>query len=231
MGPWVMTQRWNDLLFLHYEIAPEKLRALVPQVLTLDTYQQRAWVSVTPFWMNNLRPPGIPSLPWVSRFSEINVRTYVTYEDKPGVYFFSLDASHLSAVWGARIFYRLPYWHASMKVKGRGGPKIEYRTKRTHGPRPAELRSSYGPVSAAKRVYPGTIEHFLTERYCLYSVSGKRLYRTDIHHLPWELQAASVELEANTMAQTVGLELPTAPDLKFFSRGLKVLVWAPERRF
>lgn len=229
MAPWVMTQRWNDLLFLHYEIAPDKLRTLVPEVLTLDTYQQRAWVSITPFWINHLRPPGIPSLPWVSHFAEINVRTYVTYGGKPGVYFFSLDASHLSAVWGARIFYRLPYWHASMKVKGRSSPKIVYRSKRTHGPQPAELRGSYGPTSVAKHAYPGTIEHFLTERYCLYTVSGKRLYRADIHHLPWELQAASVETETNTMAQTVGIELPASPDLKHFSRALKVLVWAPDR--
>ena len=108
MTPWVMTQRWNDLLFLHYQVPAEKLRPRVPEVLTLDTYEHRAWVSVTPFWMSQLRPPGIPSLPWISQFAELNVRTYVTFGGKPGVYFFSLDASHLSAVWGARIFYRLP---------------------------------------------------------------------------------------------------------------------------
>lgn len=229
MTPWVMTQRWNDLLFLHYEIPAEKLRALVPQVLTIDTFRHRAWVSVTPFWINHLRPPGVPSLPWISQFAELNVRTYVTYEGKPGVFFFSLDASHLSAVWGARVFYRLPYWHAAMKVKGRSGPKIEYYSKRTHGPRPAELRGWYGPVAMAARAYPDTIEHFLTERYCLYSVSGKRLYRADIHHLPWELYAADAELERNTVAIPAGIELPPTPDLKYFSRSIKVLVWAPER--
>jgi uncharacterized protein len=229
MAPWVMTQRWNDMLFLHYAISPDKLRALVPEVLTLDTYHQTAWVSITPFWLNHLRPPGIPSLPWVSRFAEVNVRTYVTYGDKPGVYFFSLDASHLSAVWGARIFYRLPYWHASMKVKGRGSPRIEYRSERTHGPRPAELWSSYGPVSTANRAYPETIEYFLTERYCLYSVSGKRLYRAEIHHLPWRLQAADAVLERNTVAVPAGIDLPATADLKYFSRSLKVLMWAPER--
>jgi hypothetical protein len=84
-------------------------------------------------------------------------------------------------------------------------------------------------VAAANRAYPDTIEHFLAERYCLYSVSGKRLYRADIHHLPWELQAADVELERNTMAAPVGIELPIRPDLKYFSRSIKVLVWAPER--
>ena len=115
-----MTQRWNDLLFLHYSLEPELVRAKVPEVLTLDTYRQRAWVTVAPFWINHLRPPGVPSLPWFSNFNEINVRTYVSYDGKPGVYFFSLDASNLSAVWGARVFYRLPYWQASMKVDRQG---------------------------------------------------------------------------------------------------------------
>ncbi len=229
MAPWVMTQRWNDLLFMHYSLAPEVVRALVPEVLTLDTYKQRAWVSVTPFWINHLRPPGVPSLPWVSNFFEINVRTYVSRDGKPGVYFFSLDASNLSAVWGARMFYRLPYWQASMKVTGRGGPKIDYSTKRQHGPKPAELRCSYGPVSRPFHAHPGSLEHFLCERYCLYACSRKRLYRVDIHHLPWELQQGTVAVEENTMAKTAGIELPAEPDLAHFSRELKVLLWAPER--
>jgi uncharacterized protein YqjF (DUF2071 family) len=229
MTPWVMTQRWNDLLFLHYEMAPDKVRALVPQVLTLDTYQQRAWISVTPFCINHLRPPGVPPLPWVSHFAEVNLRTYVTYGGKPGVYFFSLDASLLSAVWAARIFYRLPYWHASMKVKGRGKAKLQYQSRRTHGPRPAELRVSYSPVSSGTHAKPGSLEHFLTERYCLYTTSRKRLYRADIHHLPWDLEPAAVDLELNSMGQTAGIELPATADLMYFSRTLNVLVWAPER--
>lgn len=229
MTPWVMTQRWNDLLFLHYELAPEKLRPLVPEVLTLDIYEQHVWLSVTPFWINHLRPPGVPSLPWVSQFSELNVRTYVTYQGKPGVYFFSLDASNLSAVWGARIFYRLPYWQAAMKVKGRGGSKLQYESRRIHGPKPAELRVSYSPTGEAFHARPGSPEYFLTERYCLYSVNKKRLYRADIHHLPWSLHPATVEIERNTMAQTLEIDLPQTADLARFSRALQVLVWAPER--
>ncbi len=229
MAPWIMTQRWNDLLFLHYAVPPETVRPLVPDVLTLDSYQQRAWVSVTPFWINHLRPPGVPSLPWFSHFAEINVRTYVTRDGKPGVYFFSLDASHLSAVWGARLFYRLPYWQAAMKLKGRGGPCIDYVSKRQHGPRPAELRCSYGPNSKVFRARPGSLEHFLTERYCLYAASPKRLYRGEIHHLPWELQDAKFELAENSMAQTAGIGLSPQPELAHFARELKVLFWAPER--
>lgn len=230
VAPWIMTQRWNDILFLHYSLDPELVRAKVPDVLTLDTYRQRAWVTVAPFWINHLRPPGVPSVPWFSSFNEINVRTYVSFGGKPGVYFFSLDASNLSAVWGARVFYRLPYWQASMKVSGKGGMKIEYDSKRQHGPKPAELKCSYGPASPRTfHARPGSLEHFLTERYCLYTTTRKRLYRGDIHHLPWELQDTQVELQQNTMAQPNGLELAPQADLAFFVRELKVLFWAPER--
>ena len=235
MVPWIMTQRWNDLLFLHYAMPAEMVRARVPPELTLDTYERRAWVSVVPFWINHLRPPGVPSMPWVSRFGEVNVRTYVTYGNKPGVYFFSLDAGNLSAVWGARVFYRLPYWHASIKVKGKGSATIDYRSKREHGPKPAELVCTYGPAEASAHpahhssASPGTLEHFLSERYCLYAVSRGRLYRSEIHHLPWPLQPARFELQTNTMARPAGLELPAEPDLVNFVRELKVLFWAPER--
>jgi len=230
MAPWIMTQRWHDLLFLHYALEPEVLRVVVPEMLTLDTYERRAWISVVPFWINHLRPPGVPAMPWFSRFGEVNVRTYVTFGGKPGVYFFSLDAGNLSAVWGARVFYRLPYWHASIKVKGRGTAKIDYRSKREHGPKPAELVCSYGPSDAKiQPARPGSLSHFLTERYCLYAFNRGRLYRGEIHHLPWPLQPAHYEVHENTMAQTTGLTLPGAPDLVNFVRELKVLFWAPER--
>ena len=227
--PWVMTQRWNDLLFLHYALSPAVLRPLVPEMLTLDTYDQHAWVSVTPFWMDHVRPHGSPRLPYVSRFPELNLRTYVTYQGKPGVYFFSLDAGSLSAVWAARIFYRLPYWKASMKVRGKGKADIQYSSKREHGPKPAVFRAQYGPSSAAAPAKPGSPEYFLSERYCLYAVDGKRVYRANIHHLRWPLQHADFEIEENTMAKVAGIELPSRPDLANFSRELKVLIWAPER--
>ena len=229
MTPWVMTQRWNDLLFLHYPVAPQVLRPLVPEILTLDIYDQRAWISVTPFFLDHLRPHGSPGFPVVSRFPELNVRTYVTYEGKPGVFFFSLDAGNLSAVWGARIFYRLPYWHASMKVKGRGSEKIEYHSKREHGPRPAVFRAKYGPLGDMFHAAPGSIRYFLCERYCLYTFNRGRLYRADIHHLPWSLHEAEYDIDENTMALAAGIELPAKPELANFSRELKVLVWAPER--
>ncbi len=244
-GPWIMTQTWNDLAFLHYAIEPKVLRALVPETLTLDLYQGNAWLSVTPFVLSHLRPPGVPSLPLVSRFPELNVRTYVTYGGKPGVFFFSLDAGNLSAVWGARMFYRLPYWHADMKAEGsvassRGlgraaatDVEIAYRSRRIHGPRaesgPAEFRARYRPSGPSYEAAPRSLDQFLAERYCLYAWNRRRLYRAEIHHLPWPLQPCEVEVEKNTMAEPVGIRLPEAPDVARFSRVLKVLVWPPHR--
>ena len=201
----------------------------MPAGFELDLFDGEAWLGVVPFHMTNVAPRLVPALPWISAFPELNVRTYVRVDGKPGVYFFSLDAGSLSAVWGARVFYRLPYWKASMKVKGRGGTKIEYASKREHGPKPAVFRGSYGPTSAPAHAVPGSIRHFLCERYCLYAFNRKRLYRGEIHHLPWDLQEARCEIEENTMALAAGITLPPQPDLVNFSRELKVLVWAPER--
>jgi uncharacterized protein YqjF (DUF2071 family) len=235
-GQWLMTQSWHDLLFAHYAIEPELIRRLVPDVLTVDLYRGTAWLSVVPFWIANLRPPGLPPLPLISRFPELNVRTYVTYRDadgmeKPGVYFFSLDAGNLSAVWGARLFYRLPYWHASMKVEGTD--TVRYRSKRIHGPKAKngmpEWRGSYQPVAPIRTAIPGSLAEFLVERYCLYAWNRRRLYRTEIHHLPWPLQDAEAEIKIDTMAQPIGLDLPSEPDVLSFSRVQKVLIWPPER--
>lgn len=228
-APWVMTQLWKDLAFLNYPIDPQLLRPLVPDILTLETYEYQAWVSVVPFQITRLRPPGVPAVPWLSSFPELNVRTYVTYQGKPGVYFFSLDAGNLSAVWGARVFYRLPYWHADMKIKGKGTQIIDYRSKRIHGPKPAEFVASYGPTGPVRTAVPGSLASFLTDRYCLYAWNRQKLYRCEIHHLPWPLQEAKATVETNSMASIAGIHLDEAEAVCQFSRKLKVLVWAPER--
>ncbi|HEX6880988.1 MAG TPA: DUF2071 domain-containing protein [Terriglobales bacterium] len=235
-GNWLMTQTWNDLLFAHYAFAPSAIRALVPEALTLDLYDGAAWVTLTPFWIKNLRPPGLPALPVISQFPELNVRTYVTYRDKsgvekPGVYFFSLDAGNLSAVWGARMFYRLPYWHADMKVEGKD--EISFRSKRIHGPKAGngmpEFRARYWATGLPKRATPGSLPEFLSERYCLYAWNRAKLYRAEIHHLPWPLQMAECDIEINTMCEPLGFSLPRQPNLTQVSRMLKVLVWPPEK--
>ena len=169
MAPWIMTQRWNDLLFLHYALPPEVLRPLVPDVLTLDTYKQRAWISVTPFWINHLRPPGVPSLPWFSHFAEVNVRTYVTLRRQAGgVFLQPRRQQSVGGVGRARVL-SAAVLAGCHEAQGKGGPKIEYVCKRQHGPKPAELRCSYGPDSPMFQAHPGSLEHFLSERYCLYA--------------------------------------------------------------
>jgi len=229
-APWVMTQTWNNLLFLHYAFEPQVLRQIVPDALTLDLYGGQAWLSITPFQIAHTRPPGIPPIPSISTFPELNVRTYVTYDGKPGVYFFSLDAGNLSAVWGARIFYRLPYWHASMKLEAKEG--IHFRSKRIHGPSAKdgmpEFAGTYRPSGEVFEPRPRSLDDFLTGRYCLYAFNRQRLYRTEIHHVPWPLQPAEVAIERNTLAEPLGLTLPDEP-MAHFSRMLKVLIWAPER--
>src|ERR687894_2157225 len=145
-GPWVMAQRWSDLLFVHRRAEVDALRALVPRELTLDLHDGHAWISVTPFYLSHLRARGIPPLPWVSEFPELNVRTYVTLGGKPGAYFFSLDAGNPLAVYGARALYRLPYFRASMSVRESRDGTLHYRSRRTHRTAaPAEFLARYRP--------------------------------------------------------------------------------------
>lgn len=230
-APWVMGQRWSNLLFIHRQATVDAVRALVPPALTLDLRDGTAWVSVTPFYLSHLRPRGIPPLPRVSEFPELNVRTYVTYGGKPGVYFFSLDAGNALAVYGARLLYHLPYFRASMSVHEARDGTLHYRSRRTHRGAPAaELSAQYRPSGAVTHSKPGSLDHWLTERYCLYALDTmRRLYRAEIHHHPWPLQPAEAEVEHDTMAAAAGLTLPAAPSRLSFSRRIDVVVWAPGR--
>jgi uncharacterized protein len=228
---WVMGQRWNNLLFIHRQAKVDAVRELVPPALALDVRDGTAWVSVTPFYLSHLRPRGIPPLPGVSEFPELNVRTYVTYGGKPGVYFFSLDAGNALGVYAARLLYHLPYFRASMTVRETRDGTLHYRSRRTHRGAPvAELSARYRPAGAVTHSKPGSLDHWLTERYCLYALdTARRLYRAEIHHHPWPLQAAEAELERDTMAAAAGLALPKEPFRLSFSRRLDVVVWAPRR--
>jgi uncharacterized protein len=229
-GPWVMRMTWHDLLFAHWPLAPEALRPRVPPNLSLDTLDGRAWLAVAPFHMSDVAPRGIPALPGVSAFPELNVRTYVTHAGKPGVLFFSLDAASRLAVEAARLLYRLPYYHAALSVTP-DGEGVRYASRRLdRRGAGAEFRGRYAPVGPALRPLPGSLEHFLAERYCLYAPTpGGRLYRAEIHHAPWPLQPASAAIEVNTMAAAAGVQLPAGPPLLHFARRLDVVAWAPHR--
>jgi uncharacterized protein YqjF (DUF2071 family) len=226
---WIMSQRWSDLLFMHWPVPAARMRKLVPDSLELDTFDDSAWVSVTPFYLSHLHPRGLPALPWASAFPETNVRTYVTRQGRQGVYFFSLDAGSALAVAGARATYRLPYYRALMTVTSAPTGTVQYHSVRTHrDARPAELSIEYRPTGPVRRSTLGSLDHFLTERYSLYTVDSGRVYRADIDHEPWPLQPAAVEIRTNTMTVAAGIDVAGPPRVSF-SRRLDVHVWWPRR--
>jgi uncharacterized protein YqjF (DUF2071 family) len=230
-GPWIMQQLWHDLLFAHWPVPVAVLRPLLPPKLEIDTFAGQAWLGVVPFRMSGVRMRGTPAIPGFSSFPELNVRTYVVRDNKPGVWFFSLDAANALAVWGARLAFHLPYFHANMRCEEAAG-WIQYQSTRQHdGALPASLRARYRPVGETFAATPGTVEYFLTERYCLYTAdSEKRIIRCQIHHPAWSLQQAEASFRENSMASAAGVSLTDQqPQLLHFARRQEVVVWAPRR--
>ena len=225
---WVMAQSWHDLLFAHWPVPVAALRALIPEPLEIDKFDGAGWVGVVPFRMAGVRLRGTPALQWLSAFPELNVRTYVTADGKPGVWFFSLDAANAIAVAIARAWFHLPYYRARMSCEEHAG-WVQYRSERTHhGAVSGALVGRYRPIGAVVRAKSGTLEHFLTERYCLYATDGRgRVIRGEIHHAPWPLQAAEAELTKNTIAEAAGIRLPEEKPIFHFSKRLDVVVWQP----
>jgi uncharacterized protein YqjF (DUF2071 family) len=229
-GPWALFMGWHDLLFMHWPVDESALRPLIPPALGLDTFDGSAWLGITPFYMSGVRPRFLPSVPPLSNFPELNVRTYVTAEGKPGIWFFSLDAGNPVAVRLARATFSLPYFDAQMSCRARDD-EVSYRSVRTHRGAPeARFAGRYRPVGEPFGSRPGTLEHFLTERYCLYSAGGRgNVYRGDIHHHPWPLQRAEAEVESLAMTEQMGVTLPETEPLLHFSRRLDTLAWPPRR--
>lgn len=225
-----MAQRWTNLLFAHWPVEASVLRALVPAQLPLDTFDGTGWLSIASFYLSHLRPRWLPAVPWLSEFPELNVRTYVSLGGKPGVYFFSLDAGSALAVAGARATYHLPYFNARMTTHRDDGGTIAYRSHRTdRRGKPAAFAARYRPVGPVVPSAPGTLDHWLSERYCLYTTDARHVYRAEIHHHPWPLQALDAEIETNTMAAAAGIVLPSSSPRRAFAELLDVVVWAPSR--
>jgi uncharacterized protein YqjF (DUF2071 family) len=186
--------------------------------------------------MEDVRPRFLPAVPWLSSFPELNLRTYVTHQDKPGIWFFSLDAHNPVSVRLARSTFGLPYFDAKMSCEVYD-EELRYRSVRTHKDAPpARLAASYRPTDERFESRPGSLENFLTERYCLYSagVSNRasgagRVRRGDIHHRLWPLRGAEVDVKELEMTTQIGLALPDTEPTLHYARRLDVVAWPPRR--
>jgi uncharacterized protein len=224
-GPWLLGQTWENLLFAHWRVPADALRRLLPDGVELDLYEGEAWIGVTPFRLSGLRARGLPPLPFVSSFLEVNTRTYVTAGGKPGIWFFSLDASSELAVLAARYGFKLPYFRARMAAEWRERWISYEARRRDFRGEPAALRARYRPAGPTLEADPRSLAYFLTERYCLYAIaSDGQLLRAEIHHPPWPLQPAEAEIEENSMPPR-GLELLDDDPLLHFSARQDVVIW------
>jgi len=224
--PWAMRQVWSDLLFAHWPIPAPRMAELLPPGLTLDTWEGEAWVGIVPFRMPYLSIRSLPDVPPFTHLLEINVRTYVRVGDKPGVYFFSLDADNPLTVEVARRWYSLPYLNARFDCAF-DGERARYNMRRAdRRAAPAAFGGAYGPLSAPRPAAAGSLEDWLTARYALYTTNRRgRVLRGDITHAPWPLAPAEAELALNTLAQSHGIALPDTAPLLHYAARLDVLAW------
>lgn len=222
-------QRWRTLLFLHWEVPEAALRPLLPPELSIDTWEGRAYVGVVPFTMRDVAPRWAPSVPGISHFHELNVRTYVHHRgEAPGVWFFSLDAAGTIAVLAARAGWDLPYHRATMDLS-LSGDEVRYSSRRLFpGPKPAELRVRYRIGEDIGPARPGTFEHFLAERYILFARGSKGIRIGRVHHKPYPLQAATVLECEQSMVRVQGLPHPEGPPHALYAAGVDVDVFPLE---
>lgn len=244
-GPWVMTQSWHQLLFAHWAVPPSLIAGKLPPGLHPDLFEGRAWIGVVPFFMSNVMPRGFRWLRGLSTFGELNVRTYVTAatgDRKPGVFFFSLDAVSPLAVAVARRFFHLPYYQAAIDITETpatsvdAGAVISYDCRRIAaiGEPPARFAARYWPVGSPFQAVPGTLDYFLTERYCLYTTRPDKTrhstpIRVDIHHRPWPLQRANAQIDVETMTEAGGVPHGSETPVLHFARKIDVVAWPPRK--
>jgi len=221
-----MRMTWSELLFAHWPIDPAKVARLLPAGVSLDTRDGKAWVGVVPFLMSNVTPRFCPPIARLSRFLELNVRTYVIIDGKPGVWFFSLDAASRVAVRVARASFNLPYMDAVMSLTPDDSGCVQYQSRRTHRGEPlAEYNATYGANGTYGAAESGSLEHWLTARYCLYSANRKGcLFRGEIDHPPWQLAPATYSERVNTMGKPLGFEWEGEPHL-LCAKPIDVQAW------
>lgn len=224
---WIMKQILHDVLFAHWPLPPETVREFVPAALQIDTFKNQAWVSAVALRNSAVRPRALPATPWLSSFTQVNLRTYVTTVDGPGLFFLSLDVPNRAVVLAGRRWYRLPYFHARCSAT-RVGDGVQVTSRRTHlGAPPAVFSVQYHPTGPDFRARPGSQEHWLMERDRLYSVDRRgRVYGAFALHGPWALQPARVDFEINTLAPE---QIRRRPRLYYFSRRMEIRICALRR--
>ncbi len=234
IGRWAVNQCWNDLLFAHWPLPPAQMAALLPPGLLVDTFQGAAWLGVVPFWLDRLRFRGAPAAAIMRGFPDLNLRTYVRDQatNSQGIYCFSIDASNLLAVAGARLFYQLPYHWAQMQMERRGASEFAFYSSRRLAGRPVVFKARYrglGPTRRTVEMRPGSIEYFLTERCCLFTLDGNgQPVRRNMHHVTSPFEDAEADIACNDLPGVIGLSLPDTPPVLHYSRRQAVYIWPSE---
>jgi uncharacterized protein YqjF (DUF2071 family) len=230
-GSWIQKQTWNNVLFLHWPAPTERIRSLLPKGLELETYDGSAWLGLVAINVTDAHLRYTPSLPFVSNVLPLNLRTYVRVGDKPGIYLFSADVSNALVVTAARQLFLMPYFNAQMDYREDGELHL-FGSQRTEGEDTMNgFTVSYGPHSPVYNAEPGSLDHFLIERYGLYTTDDQGdVYRNDVHHYPWPLQRADAVVGANTLTLPPRLDLPEM-DLMLchYAHRLDALLWGLEK--
>ena len=224
-----MQMRWRELLFAHWVVDASAVRPLIPARLQLDVFEDRCYVGAVPFLMEGVTPRLVPPLPGLHAFPELNLRTYVTLDRKPGVWFFSLDAGQKLAVRVARRLFHLPYFDARFDI-ALDADRVNYSAVRTHQGAPAAtFNATYEPQGPVYKSVTGSLDAWLTERYCLYATDAQSgVYRGEIEHAPWPLQKAAATIHMNTLGGWLGIDLSHPPAALHFAKLLDVRAWMAE---
>ncbi|MFB5190202.1 YqjF family protein [Alicyclobacillus fastidiosus] len=224
--PWVMHQTWERVLFAHWPVPVRLLQAKLPPAIELDTFDGQAWLSLVLLFVKDLHARWMPPIPGASAFAQANVRTYVVKAGRPGVWFFQLYASNPLAVALARRFFHLPYERAAIKTEHRADA-TQFALSRAHQEQPVQaLTCNYQPNPPVFEATRGSVDAWLTDRYCVYTSYADRLYRADIHHTPWGLQRANAQWTNNTLFPRCEA-LTATPSILHFAACKRVHVWAP----
>lgn len=227
---WIMKQSWEDLVFMHWPVPPQILRPFIPSQFEIDLYDGMAWIAIVPFHMNDIQLRGFSAIPVRNHMLELNVRTYVRYNNESGVYFISLDANHRLGVFLARSLFGLPYLNASMRTV-KHNDHFAFLSRRDHkGYEPAQFHSRIHVKETLPPSKQGSLAYWLTERYALWIVRGANVYKGPILHHHWELQNAEVEIEINDLLNFLPAHIYTQDPVTHYSKFLKTSIFPFEKQ-